>query len=147
MERKLLYLDIDGVLVGKARPDDVRVGLAKHAGEFLEFCLQHFECFWLSTHCPDGDAAPAVRVFARYADDSVLALVRRVGATSWRRAKIEAIDLGSDFYWVEDKPAPLELSILESHGVLNRLIHVDTRREPDGLQRAMSLLREAVAPG
>jgi hypothetical protein len=147
MDRKLLYLDIDDVLVGKARPDDPRVGLAKHAREFLEFCLQHFECFWLSTYCPDGDAAPAVRVLARYADDSVLALVKRVGATSWRRVKIEAIDLGSDFYWVEDKPAALELSILERRGVLDRLIQVDTRREPDGLQRAIALLREAVAPG
>lgn len=48
---KLLYLDVDGVLLGHPAPDDIRVCLATHAREFLEFALEHFTCYWLTSHC------------------------------------------------------------------------------------------------
>jgi len=148
MNMKLLYLDVDGVLLGKAKPDDVRVALAKHAGEFIEYCLQHYECYWLTTHCPDGDSTPVIDLLKMYvADKGVMKLIETIHATSWRMVKIEAIDLESDFYWIEDRPTSYEIEQLERHNALHRLIQVDTRRNPDDLKRAMSLLEETSLNG
>jgi len=52
-----LFLDIDGVLLGRRQPGSEDVCLANHALPFLEFANQHFEYCWLTTHC-HGDAAP-----------------------------------------------------------------------------------------
>ena len=44
-----LFLDIDGVLLGRRQPGAEDVCLANHALSFLAFCNEHFECCWLTT--------------------------------------------------------------------------------------------------
>lgn len=138
-----LYLDCDGVLLGKTDPDDSRIVLANHAGEFLEYCLSNFQCYWLTTHCNQADITNVVNLFKKYADDSVMSLIVSIRPTRWRTFKTEAIDLSSDFYWIDDQPMAYELEALKNNNVLHRWLKVDTRREPDDLIRGLGLLKGA----
>ena len=144
MSPELLYLDVDGVLLGKNRPQEATIVLAIHAREFLEFCLSHFDCYWLTTHCKEGDATRVLGLLRRYSDEPVMRLVKEVRPTCWRTLKTEAIDFGSDFYWIDDQLLWTEMQILREQRVLSRWIQINTRRNPDDLKRAMSLLQKPV---
>jgi hypothetical protein len=141
-KQSLLYLDIDGVLLGKNNPNDTEIILAKHAKEFLEFCLENFKCYWLTTHCKDGDASPLIQQLREYADDSVIELIRRFCPAIWKTLKTEAIDFASDFYWIDDDPLQCEIDQLKQNKVFDRWIEVNTRKRPDGLSLAIKTLRE-----
>lgn len=144
MNTRLLYLDIDGVLLGKSKPDDIEIILANHAEEFLEFCLKHYKCYWLTTHCREGNASSVISLLKGYADTSVIKLIKSVNPVSWDTLKTEAIDFSSDFYWVDNQPLWSETELLKKNNVLDRLILVDTRKEPDALKRVMSILADRV---
>ena len=144
---KLAYLDLDGVLLGKdgkADPGFARVALAAKAEEFLAFCVAHYECYWLTTHCRHGDATHVMNVLGRYAGDAVMKLAAAIGPTAWKTLKTEAFDLSSDFFWIDDAPLQAEIDFLEKRGLLDRWINVDTRRNTDDLLRVMGILREAL---
>lgn len=142
MNTRLLYLDIDGVLLGKSKPDDTEIILANHAKEFLEFCLKHYKCYWLTTHCKEGDVSSVINMLKGYSDTSVIKLIKSVNPTSWKTFKTEAIDFSSDFYWVDNQPLWSETELLKKNNVLDRLILADTRKEPDALKRVMSILAD-----
>lgn len=115
-----LYLDIDGVLL-----------TAKHtqaAPGVDEFITQHFDCYWLTTHCK-GDSAPAIRYLSRFLLPATLEKLRlAVHPTNWDTLKTEAIDLASDFYWLDDRPFQSEIAYLQAYRVSDRLIIVDLNR-------------------
>jgi len=141
MNRKLLYIDIDGVLLGKEDPDSIRSVMARHAREFLEFCLAHYDCYWLTTHCMEGSPLPAVDWLRKYADDDVVRLACNIQPTIWKTLKTEAIDFSSDFYWVDDEPIQIEIETLKKNNAFHRWIQVDTYRNPDDLKRAINTLK------
>jgi hypothetical protein len=143
---RILFLDCDGVLLGKARPGDNEIVLANYAQEFLEFALQHYRCFWLTTHCHDGDSTHIVNLLKRYTDESIIKLVKEISPVAWRTLKTEAIDTGSDFYWIDDQLLWSETQWLKKHNVFDRWIQVDTRRNPDDLKRAISILEGKSRP-
>lgn len=146
MDRKFIYLDVDGVLLGKNDPRDMQLVLANHTTEFLSFCLDRFDCYWLTTHCRNGDAGRLLTNIERMVPPgahaaATLAMLRRVKPTSWQTLKTEAIDFESDFFWVDDSPLQYEIEQLKSHGVLDRWIRTDTRVDPDGLKSVMERLK------
>lgn len=143
----ILYLDIDGVLLGKRDPRDSSIGLANHAGEFLEFAVARFRCCWLSTHTSSGDNAGARIALSRHADSRMMELVDRIPAAKWVTLKTEALDLQADFYWIDDGPLATEIDFLEWRGLLDRWIYADTRRNPDDLDRVTSILSTIVRNG
>ena len=145
MKTKYLYLDVDGVLLGKNDPGDVEIVLARHAAEFLEYCLGHYECYWLTTHGKEEDAAPVIKQLNAYTDGSVRSLIDAVRPTAWKTLKTEAIDLKSDFYWIDDGILQCEKEILKRNNVFSRWIEVDTRKYPDDLKRAISVLKDTSA--
>ena len=53
---------------------------------------------------------------------SVEILFEAVIPTVWDNAKIEGIDLDSDFFWIESDPDPECLAILKRRGLENRLL-------------------------
>ncbi|MCC3160738.1 hypothetical protein LJ737_26110 [Hymenobacter sp. 15J16-1T3B] len=128
-----LYIDIDGVLLTK-RP----VAAAPGAEAFIHFLTQHFNCFWLTTHCR-GDARVAVRYVAQYVDASTLACLQTWQTTDWDTLKTEALHDTTEFYWLDDAPFVSEQQELERRGLLHRLITVDLAR-PDELQQLQQLL-------
>lgn len=135
-----LYIDIDGVLLGKANPSDSAIVLARHAEEFLELAIKHFNCFWLSTHTSNGDSSGASKVLGPYADSHVMGLVENIAAAKWNTLKTEALDVTADFYWIDDSPLAVEIDFLKRHDLIERWIHADTRNHPDDLERVTSLL-------
>ena len=60
-----LYLDIDGVLLGKEDSGSPEIRLALYAEEFLVFALAQFDCFWLTTHC-QGRTEEVLKYLAPY---------------------------------------------------------------------------------
>lgn len=135
-------MDIDGVLLGKHSPDQMEVVLARHAKEFLEYCVQNFECYWLTTHCQDGDATKAVRWLKPNVDAEVMKLANAIKPTSWKTLKTEAINFSSDFYWIDDELLWSEVELLKKNNVLSRWIRVNTYKYPDDLERAMAILND-----
>ena len=136
-----LYLDIDGILLGRSDPAGQEVCLARHAEAFLDFALRHFNCYWLTTHC-DGTRESVLRYLRPYCSDDLLKKLAEVRPTQFRTVKTEALE--GDFYWVEDAPLQAEIEWLKSRGLLSRWIEVNTRKRPDDLLTAMSRLRTAI---
>ncbi len=132
-----LYLDIDGVLLGKADPNSPEICLASGAEEFLAFTLARFDCFWLTTHC-QGRIGRVLRYLATYGSAEFMALAAQVKPTCFRMIKTEA--LAGDFLWLDDAPMQCELDWLSTRGWLDRWIRVDTRHKPEDLRRAQHLL-------
>lgn len=152
--RPFLYLDVDGVLLAdrdpgpRADPGGRGGGApapASHVEEFLAYCAAEFDCRWLTTHAHEGDAEPVMCYLARHAGEAVLASAARVKPTVWRTLKTEAIDLGSDFYVIDDGLLQAEQEVLRAHGVLHRWIQADTRERPEDLKRVLALLKEKKA--
>jgi len=142
MKNKILYCDIDGVLLGTGKQGAYDVCLAQHAKEFLQFSLEHFDCYWLTTHCKDGDVEGAIKALKPYADAEFLKLAEQLMPLTWETLKTEAIDIHSDFYWIDDSPLQLEIDYLIDNGCIHRWIDVCRRTNPDGLKAAMRILGE-----
>lgn len=124
-----LYLDIDGVLLTAKH-----TRAAPGVDEFVEFITQHFACYWLTTHCK-GESGPALRYLANFLESTSLEKLRQdVRPTTWDTLKTEAIDITSDFYWLDDRPFQSEIAYLQAHQVANRLLLVDLN-QPDELAR------------
>lgn len=141
MTLKKLYIDIDGVLIAGGSPYVLKPVLAGHAVKFLRFSLDNFDCYWLTSHCRHGETSHLIAYLETTNDPKILELSREVKPTSWSTLKTEAIDLTSDFYWIDDSPLQYEIELLKSHGVLERWIHTNTRKDPDGLLRVMEQLK------
>jgi hypothetical protein len=114
-----LYLDIDGVLLTakKTRP-------AKNVASFIQFVTNNFECYWLTTHCK-GDSKTALKYLAQYLDSKTIDKLENVKSTYWTTLKTEAIDFTDDFFWLDDNPLQVEISIVDSAKRSDRLIIVN----------------------
>jgi len=132
-----LYLDIDGVLLGKEDSGSPEIRLALYAEEFLVFALAQFDCFWLTTHC-QGRTEEVLKYLAPYGSTAFMALAAQVQPTQFRVMKTEA--LAGNFLWLDDAPMQCELDWLSTRGWLDRWIRVDTRHKPEDLRRAQHLL-------
>src|SRR5476649_1318680 len=135
--KKLLYIDVDGVILGWKDISNAEVVLAKHTKEFLEFCLSKYQCFWLTTNSRDGNSEGLMRLLSRYADNDTMEMIRAIPPSKWETFKTEAIDLNSDFYWVEDQLLAHEIKQLKAHSAYKRWIRIDTREDPEGLKKAI----------
>jgi hypothetical protein len=136
-----LFIDIDGVLLGK-NPDTKEQCLANDLEFFLSFCLARFDCYWLTTHCK-GDIEPALNYLTPYADQSQMALLTQIKASSFKTFKTEA--LFGDFIWIDDQPTAYELQFLDDNDLLDRWFEVNTRQDMNGLTKLLPLLQERLA--
>jgi hypothetical protein len=131
-----LYLDIDGVLL-TARHTQAAPGV----DDFVELIIQYFECYWLTTHCK-GDSTHTLRYLSSFLKPATLEKLRQaVRPTTWDTLKTEAIDLASDFYWLDDQPFQAELAYLQAHGVADRLVVVDLNRPNELLSMQVLLMQ------
>ena len=135
-----LFIDIDGVLLGKS-PDTKRPCLAHSAEDFLRFCLNTFDCYWLTTHCK-GDASTAINYLRPYADEKFIALAKKIKPTSFKTFKTEA--LFGDFFWIDDQPTAYEIQYLDENDWLQYWIQVNTRKDINELSSALRFLKSAV---
>lgn len=131
-----LFIDIDGVLLGRC-PVTSKPALANHAYEFIEFCLNNYHCYWLTTHCK-GSADTALNYLSQYADHDFLTLAKHIRPTYFKTFKTEA--LFGDFYWLDDQPTAYEFQYLEQTGALHRWLEVNTRSNFNGLDDILPFL-------
>jgi len=144
MKKPKLFIDIDGVLLGKKTPDDHKICLAGGARDFLVYALWHFDCYWLTSHANRGDAGPALAALRPFSDKTFMEMAKIVKPVTWKTLKTEAIDLKSDFYWLDDQLLQMEREILEKAGRLDRWIRVDTRANHSDLIRAKRNLAQLI---
>jgi hypothetical protein len=127
-----VYIDIDGVLLDKKQK------LPQGAVRFVEFLVQHFDCYWLTTHCR-SNINNAVIYLSKFYDTETIELLKTVKPTNWETLKTEAIDFNQKFYWLDDYPFESEMKILENRNVISSLIKVDLN-ETNELERLEKLL-------
>lgn len=127
-----VYIDIDGVLLDKKQK------LPKDAVRFVQFIVQHFDCYWLTTHCR-SNINNAVSYLSKFYDTETIELLKKIKPTNWETLKTEAIDFEHKFYWLEDYPFESEMKILEKRNNIGSLIKVDLN-QPNELDRIVKLL-------
>ena len=134
--KKKIYIDIDGVLL------DYKTGKpAEHAEELIMFLTSgRYDCYWLTTHCK-GDAQAALDYLSGHFSEKVMKRLQRVKPTQWTDMKTEAIDLLSDFIWLEDYPFQAEISQLYRYQKYESLYKVDLNRE-DELLSVMDFIKK-----
>ena len=140
--KRNIYIDIDGVILGKKNINDYEIILAKYAFEFLKYCSDNFNCFWLSTHSNKGKISDVVKYLIPYADDKVIELVKLIKPLKWQVFKTEAIDLASDFIWIDDELSWCEKKILVDNTALNRWLYTNTNANPDDLLKALNTIKK-----
>jgi len=115
-----LYLDIDGVLLTTKNTK-----AANGAIEFIDFALSNFECYWLTTHCKDGNSNNVLSYLSQYYPNDVMDKLKSVKPTNWDTLKTEGIDFESDFFWIDDYVFEAEKKVLEQHTCIENLILVN----------------------
>lgn len=139
--QKKLYIDIDGVLLGK-NLETHEYCLANQVKDFMIFALANFDCYWLTTHCK-GDASVALDYLTPYCHDDELSLFRLIKTTNYKTFKTEA--LSGDFIWIDDQPTAYELQVLEENDWFDRWFEINTRKNLDELIKLIPALEARLA--
>lgn len=134
--RRKIYLDIDGVLLTTKQKK-----VAEHSVEFINFLIDNFECYWLTTHCKGGNST-VIKYLSMYFDKQTLHKIASIKSTNWTTLKTEGIDFTSDFYWIDDCPFNSEIKILEKNRCSDKLI-VANLNNIDELNRITNILKNA----
>jgi len=117
-----IYLDIDGVILKKD------LTIPDYGKEFISFLVTNHDCYWLSTHCKGGNNN-ALNHLSKSYPQSTLEQFKMIKHTNWIDLKTEAIDLSSDFIWLEDYPFEAEKIVLKQANKMDSLITIDLNRE------------------
>ena len=130
-----IYFDIDGVLKGTASPQEDIVAL-------LRYCLDNYAgcIYWLTTHCRGGENHTDFALRGELPDDLVDELYSKVLPTNWKAMKTEAIDMDSDFVWLDDTLFESEKMILEQNYVLDGFFKMNPK-DPDIAKKALDFLK------
>lgn len=129
-----IYLDIDGVLVGRGRVP------ALHLKEFLASCLENHAVYWLTTHCK-GDASTAVAYLEQILDKETLELTKKIKPTTWSHSKTEGIDFNQPFIWFDDYIFEFEKEQLRKNHCFGSWIRVDLVSNPDHLKDQLKIIQ------
>ena len=116
-----IYLDIDGVLLAKQGKT------ATDFSVFLEYVTSNFECYWLTTHCRNGENKAIEYLSPYISDKKSKQLLHKIKPSFWNDLKTEGINLKSEFIWLEDNPFESEKRILKEVGKLDSLFVVDLK--------------------
>ncbi|KZZ45331.1 hypothetical protein A3758_14480 [Oleiphilus sp. HI0118] len=141
MKKIKLYIDIDGVLLGKSH-ETREYCLANQVKDFMTFALANFDCHWLTTHCK-GDASVALDYLSPYCHDDELSLFRLIKTTNYKTFKTET--LSGDFIWIDDQPTAYELQVLEENDWFDRWFEINTRQDLNALIKLIPALEARLA--
>jgi len=129
-----LYLDIDGTLVGRGGVP------AQGLTAFLRFATERFDCYWLTTHCQEGDAKLAFLYLVGRIPGEALPYIEQIKPTTWKEWKTEAIDFSESFFWLDDNLFEMERRVLAEHNALGNFIRIDLVSNPHQLSEAIEKL-------
>lgn len=121
-----LYLDIDGTIITEQGIE------ANYLYDFLCFAIVNYDCYWLTTHCK-GDASNALEYVKDIVSPQSFELLKKFKATNWNLWKTEGIDYDHNFVWLDDYVFDSEIEVLKEKDVLENLIKIDLKSNPDQL--------------
>ena len=130
-----IYLDIDGVLL--ANEENLAIG----AVEFIKYAVEHFDVYWLTTHCMDGTTEHAIDYLNRASKEDLSPWLEKFKPVTWSLKKTEAIDFSKPFLWLDDDCFTGEKIDLLEHNVLNSWIEVNLAKYPDQMVHELKLLK------
>ena len=130
-----VYLDIDGVLL------DNEGRLAIGAIEFIKYAVEHFNVYWLTTHCMDGSTEHAVEYLNRASPEDLRPWLERFKPVTWSLKKTEAIDFTKPFLWFDDDCFTGEKIDLYEHSATNSWIEINLRSVPDQMVKELVTLQ------
>lgn len=133
-----IYLDIDGVLL--ANEDNLAIG----AVDFIKYAVEHFDVYWLTTHCMHGDAAHAVDYVQQASTKDIRPWLEQFKPTTWSLCKTEAIDFDQDFLWFDDDCFYGEKRDLIAKNALKNWVEVSLKNTPEQLTHELELLKSIV---
>jgi hypothetical protein len=140
-----LYLDVDGVILGRRYPSKPDISLAWHSLEFLDFITNRFDCYWLTPRCK-GDSSPVLKYLSPYfvGRPDIEYMLEKIKPTIFKSPRTDLLE--GDFYWITADMPRGELEWLESRSFFNNWVEVDTKSNPDDLLKARNFLREELNP-
>lgn len=124
-----LYLDVDGVLLTCKNKRT-----AESSEVFIDYILQHFDCYWLTTHCKTGNTHSVIMYLSGFFPPRVIKKLEQIKPTIWNTLKTEGIDFTSDFVWLDDYVFQGEKNELRKHDCLNSLMLIDLNRDKELLK-------------
>ena len=133
-----IYLDIDGVLL--ANEENLAIG----AVDFIKYAAEHFDVYWLTTHCMDGTTEHAIEYLNRASSEDLRPWLEQFKPVVWSLKKTEAIDFSKPFLWFDDDCFTGEKIDLQAHNVMNSWIEIDLRKTPDQVVKEMATLQAFV---
>lgn len=129
--RRNIYLGIDGVILTKG------VVPALHLDLFLEYILDNFSVFWLSTRCR-GNSEITVKYLSQFLMPLTISLIGRIKPTDFYLDKTEAIDFNKDFLWLDVDLFDSEKKILKEHFRYDCWIELDLIKNPQQLLKLVN---------
>lgn len=130
-----LYLDVDGVILGRnSNGDSV---LIPNIEKIFHYCNKYFKCCWLSTHGRHS-TEDVLDYLWPYSRDINFSIFKKIEAVRWNTLKTEAIDFSGPFIWIDDHPLDAEIKILKNNRCFKNWLHVDT------YQNIMDLTEEKI---
>ena len=132
-----IYLDIDGVLISDAIESYGKP--ATYVLDFLKFITAHHDCYWLTTHCMNGENH--VKEFLqKKLPLEAMQYVSLIKPLDWKEWKTEAIDFSKDFRWIDDDVYEPEKEMLHQHNCEAKLIKINLRENPIQLKDILGQL-------
>lgn len=133
-----IYLDIDGVLLAN------EANLAIGAADFIKYAAEHFDVYWLTTHCMYGETEHAVEYLNRASEEDLRPWLEKFKPVTWSLKKTEAIDFTQPFFWYDDDCFSGERIDLTEHKVSNSWIEVNLAKYQDQMVHELKLLKSIV---
>jgi hypothetical protein len=129
-----IYIDIDGVLISDAIESYGQP--AEYVLDFLKFVTTHHDCYWLTTHCMNGENH--VKEFLqKKLPPEAMPYVLLIKPLNWKEWKTEAIDFSKDFRWIDDEIYDPENEMLHQHNCEDKLIKINLRENPKQLKNIL----------
>jgi hypothetical protein len=150
MKMTNLYLDVDGVFLLETGDTGLNgrteYKIARHTSSVLKWCLQNFDCYWLTARSTQGSIEEVTRAFrlASGSTGEILDLVKSLAVARWSNAKIEGIDLQNPFVFVDDNIDAFTYQYLLDKGLANNWIHANSAMNEDELLDVVNSLKSVV---
>lgn len=134
-----IYLDIDGVLLKKDGT------LASGFDEFLDFFVNNYDVYWLTTHCRAGERNAIEHIVSKNSiSEKSLRNLGKIKNTNWRTLKTEAIDFSKDFVWLDSYVMESEKKTLEENNCTGSFIEIDLASDSDMLRAIIQSIKTQI---
>ena len=124
-----IYIDIDGVLL-KESPLNEAGEPVPGVEKFLKQVTSKYDCYWLTTHCMDGDLEHLLGYLKRKLPETCIPYIAKIRPTRWKLLKTEAIDFNQEFRWYDDYVMEAEIMVLRKNNCLDSLIMIKNCKLP-----------------